>query len=277
MNITLQTNKSGNLQSFGNCGKMYKSAETVYNGILSKDQVYTTTSLFRPHLDWNKFINYVIENFKNKEKVNIYSLGCSDGSEAYSYAIALTEKLPKSQHQKYLPIMAFDIDSEVIQAAQSGKINLTNDDFNAITKNINIDKYGIGDNWHKKFFQKAGSALKIGNDISREDFQSIYNPRYSYTPAGNIKDSVKFYESDVLSAINRINDDGNSIVNTCHVLSYCEDFYVEKVLNALGEKLKPGSIYVFDKFYLEPSFIEKIQNRGFILPDKNMCFAKKLS
>ena len=87
--------------SFTSCERKYKAAEKLASGVFSKTHVYTTTHLFRKHLDWKKYISYVIGHFHNQKKVNIYSLGCSDGSEAYSYAIALADRLsPEQAHSQ---------------------------------------------------------------------------------------------------------------------------------------------------------------------------------
>lgn len=262
---------------FKSCSRLYKAIDTCGYNKFSQENIYTTTRLFRNHIDWNVFTDYFLTHFKDKNRVKIYSLACSDGSEAYSYAIAISEKIDKTQHNKFFPIFASDIDLEVINAAKSGKINLDRDDFIAIEKfagTYNQNSSKLTDN---KFFKKIGNPLKIKNDKHSEpEYHSIFNPLNSFVPIGNIKNSINFYHSDILTEINKINDDGNSIINTCHVLGYCNKDYVDKVLNTLGTKLQSGSLYVYDSFCNNPIFKNKLKDLGFFFPIETMCFAQKL-
>ncbi len=56
---------------------------------------------------------------KSRDSIRILSAGCSTGEEAYSIAIALTEKLG-SQFKEKLEFFAFDVDTQVIEAAKIG-------------------------------------------------------------------------------------------------------------------------------------------------------------
>ena len=40
-----------------------------------------TTWFFRNDLVWDELAKYLDENFSDSRKVNVYSIGCSDGSE----------------------------------------------------------------------------------------------------------------------------------------------------------------------------------------------------
>ena len=263
--------------SFKSCSRYYLSSVSSNFTRYSQQNIYTTTRILREHINWNEFVDYFIENFKDKPKVNIYSLGCSDGSEPYSYAIAIISKLEKTQIGKFFPILASDIDSEVIEAANSGRINLDQDDFTAIENFIQANKYNPNNLDKSSFFKKIGDPLKIKNDKHAEpEYHSIYNPLNSYAPIGNLKNSVKFYCSDILTEVNKINDEGNTIINASHVLGYCSNIYIDNVLNSLSRKLKPGSIFVYDNFFNTPEFKNKLKALGFFFPKANMCFAQKL-
>jgi chemotaxis protein methyltransferase CheR len=61
----------------------------------------------------------VLSQTDREGKIRILSAGCSTGEEAYSIAIALAEKLG-SQIWEKVQIFAFDVDSQVIEAAKKG-------------------------------------------------------------------------------------------------------------------------------------------------------------
>ena len=263
---------SGKNVYFQSCGRTYKAAETMSREIFDMEDIYTKTGLFREHIAWADFIDYVIPHFKNKSKVNIYSLGSSDGSEGYSYAIILAHRGVLDKYS----IIGCDIDSEVINVAQSGIINLDNDDFTAMFKALEITN--ISKEIKNKFFKKIGEPIKINNDKFNSNIfhDPIYNPLYAYAPREEIRKSVRFYESDILSETNRIHDEGNTIINTCHILGYCNKDYVAKVLNNIGKNLKSGSLYVYDKTNNNPAFRKKLEDLGFFFPLKNMPVAEKI-
>ncbi len=97
---------------------------TVYKNH-HKDVLYKNNSfLLRKDLEWNMLAKHIIkENPKN-----IYCYACSDGSEPYSIAISLISKLGYENAQKYFPIIARDIDLDIINKASTGAIYITKKD-----------------------------------------------------------------------------------------------------------------------------------------------------
>ena len=270
-----------NQPSFLSAQRVYKSS-CIAKNVFSTDNIYTTTGPFRRHIkNWQKFIkDLCIDHFKNTPKVNIYSLGCSDGSEALSYAISLADMLPAESLKKYFPIIAYDIDSEIIEAASTGKINLDGSDLQRIAKNtLNVGRNSEGIFTGENLLRKFENPIRIEHDLNQdEEVHSIFNPLNSYAPTGPIKDSVKFGVWDVLSAVKNIRDEGNSIVNISHTLGYCTKDYTNEVTQALGEKLKKGSLYVFDEMHNTSEYWQQLEKLGFCAPyGKEHCIAEKIN
>ena len=258
------------IPSFKSCSRVYKSIETPIASAFKQEEIYTTSGPFRKHIKWQEFIPDLIKHFGKKKTVNIYSLGCSDGSEAYSYAMAIADRVSKNEFKKY-SILASDIDSEVIRAANTRKINFDTSDVRRIKENLRN-----GNDFESRYFVQYGEPVRIFNDMN-PDFHTVSSPLRGYKPIGAIRDVVRFYESDALTEIRKINDTGNSIVNTCHILGYCSEEYVENVLNALSQKLKSGSWYVYDKMCnSDIHFKNKLKELGFFFPKENSCYAQKL-
>lgn len=82
----------------------------------SKPKHMNNTAFFRLNSMWENFINFIVNKYKNVDKVHVYNYGCSDGSEPISLAMIL-----KSKHQdlvqKFLPVVAKDYDINAIDKA----------------------------------------------------------------------------------------------------------------------------------------------------------------
>lgn len=90
------------------------------------------TWFFRIDLEWDKYADYLIEKYKNQDKVNVYCYACSDGSEPYSLAMILISKLGYEGAQKFFPIKARDIDDYYFSRVERGKIAVNQDDLDRI-------------------------------------------------------------------------------------------------------------------------------------------------
>lgn len=99
------------------------------------------TNFFRNDLDWEKFGDFLINKYKDTDKVNIYCYGCSDGSEPLSIAMLIRELFQNSN--KFFPIIAKDIDKRMIYLARKGEIEVDCTDFDMINKftNNKFDNY----------------------------------------------------------------------------------------------------------------------------------------
>ena len=91
----------------------------------------TVTYFFRSDLDWLYFAKLLNKKYKNEPNFNIIQYASSDGSEAYTTAIAIKEFAPDIK-QKAFPIIALDKFDKVVKEAQSGICNVYEDDISAI-------------------------------------------------------------------------------------------------------------------------------------------------
>ena len=262
MNIQPITSYRTNCSSsptFQSCIKIYNPQKLANADIFSGKGVRTTSNLFRNDLDWDYLMKQILLSFMDKKAINIYSLGCSDGSEPYSYALYIKDRMPEQIHKKFAPIIACDIDSEMIKIAKSGKINLSCDDF------LNMRKYL---NNVSKYFKEIDKPIKIRNNIIVDES--------GYEIAPQIKNMVKFKKSDILTELDKINDEGNSVINIRNVFPYLSENYINKILETLSAKTKPGSIFVFGNFDNRiPNFKNKLADLGFSSFDTNCNFVQK--
>lgn len=132
-----------------NFGTSYR--KVMKPSYLLGDCYEASTYFFVDGFQWNKFFNYATEKFKNTPKVNVFSLACSDGSEAYSTAMLLISKLGEEKAKKYFPIIAVDFDRTITRNARKGFMNLSADD------ELRINKY-TGNNLNK-FFERTDKTF----------------------------------------------------------------------------------------------------------------------
>lgn len=83
------------------------------------------TLFFRQVDFFHNLTNLLSENFKNIPKVNVYCYGCSDGSEAFTFAMSMLSNKKEANPQKFFPIKASDIDPVAIQKANNNDYHIT--------------------------------------------------------------------------------------------------------------------------------------------------------
>ena len=101
----------------------------------------TSTSFFRKDMKWEKLVNRLAEKYHNVKSVNTQCWGCSDGSEPFTLAMMMIEKMGENA-KKFFPIKAFDIDGNALKMAKSGEVKLTREDVKRI-------KATLGENYKK--------------------------------------------------------------------------------------------------------------------------------
>lgn len=142
-----------------------------------------SSCFFRKDLDWLN-IGTAINSQFSTDKVDTHVFACSDGSEAYSLAIALIEQLGFETAKKYFPIYASDIDSEIIKQAKSGKIYATNGDIKEFIKIVKDKQLG-------KYFKcqklKENSYELTANNVLRDNI--IFSQEDIYDGLDNVKKS----------------------------------------------------------------------------------------
>ena len=181
---------------------------------------YEASTYFYVHgLEWDKFFNQVVEKYKNIPKVNVFSLACSDGSEAYSIAMLLIAKLGLEGAKKYFPIIAVDFDKVITRNARKGFMNLSAED------EVRINKYT--NNKLNQFFERTNESFisdKIGGTDNR-----VLLTKFKTKPI--LSDKVVFITEDVNSYVDKMPKGTN--------LTFCRNCwpYLWKTRNEFAQKL----------------------------------------
>lgn len=180
------------------------------------------TQFFRFDLDWDLFGCYLKNKYRNADKVNVFSYGCSNGAEPMSLALLLKEQYYKSCN-KYFPIEARDIDPEMISIAKNPIKSIPHEDYCA------IDKFTRGN--FKKYFSKLDDSTG-----------AVYNTGESLSDCINY--SVTDINYDIVSIPPK-----NTVVFCRNMWPYLKSrVECENLANMLGKTLKDNCVVVIGDF-----------------------------
>lgn len=131
---------------------------------LVKDITVNTTEIFRDTKTWHILKYKILKNFIDKEKINIWHIGCSTGQEVYSTLILLNEMGLFSKTE----VFATDLNQDVLEVAEKGlykfrEIDEFIDSYDLVMKHSeeeNIDYAGIP---YQKYFviNRRKNLIKI--------------------------------------------------------------------------------------------------------------------
>lgn len=210
------------------------------NSTFSRDEnvkmvASNSTNFFRKDISWENLGKIFKKQFP-KGDVKIYDFACSDGSEAYSIIIALMEQLGQKEAQRFLPIIASDVDEEIIRMANSGKIGVSEDEFPKIEDMIKkggIEKYFI--------VHKTGSG-------------------YVLSPKEILSKNVVFKKETISNGLDEVDKDENNIIFCRNFWKYLPFNEMSEASWKLKEKLNDKTLvaigdFDIDKFSNAPSFI----------------------
>lgn len=210
----------------------------------------TYTRLFRVDLDWERSTDFIVKHFKDKEKVQFIQFASSDGSEAYTQIISLLEK--NENVDKFFPIQAYDIDTEICNAAQSGLLNLN------ITDKSKFDEYGIN---FEKYFKKTDKELNIDADTLK-DTEIQIKPSKTYKVSNILTEKVNFHNADMFDILNNLEDNSNTILMCRNVLFFMSDREIDRFTTTAAYKLKKGSLFITGEHDQKVEFALEI--KGFV-------------
>lgn len=216
---TKRNKGSDEVPSFGCAHRQYLSK----NG----DFMATNSWMFRDDVDWKRLASYEKWHFIDKKKVNIINIACADGSEAYTKIITLKERMGDDA-QKFLPIKAYDIDDEILNAANSGLLNTSQHD--RLELQINTENY-------EDYFGETSEKLIIQGDTELKDKKTM-------KVKNSLKSAVRFEKADMYDVVKNINDDSNTILMCRNVLGYFEENKVESFVKLVSNRLKEGSLFI---------------------------------
>ncbi|MBE7710656.1 MAG: hypothetical protein E7Z92_00805 [Cyanobacteria bacterium SIG31] len=179
---------------------------------------------FRDAEFWPIFTEYLVERFKNVPKVNVYSYGCSDGSEPFSFVMRMLSAHPK-ESSKFLPVIAKDYDKEAINKVEK-----------------------------REYYTIKGLEKNDIDFCTNKSFNRFFNiidsgPAMSFAFAKDeLYDNVQFSVADIRSDYKKI-EPNNSVVFVRNFWPYIENWSDrQKLLKKLGDQLGENSFLVIGFF-----------------------------
>lgn len=227
----------------------FQSNKRYYKAGPYNETIGTQTVVNREDLDFKNTAKIILKLYKDAPKINIYSVACSDGSEAYTLAMQLLESESyKGEANKCFPITATDIDPTILRCANSKRLNMTNEDINRL-KNDGID--------YRKYFTPAEKKMYIMNDHLDEETKT-------FLAKNNIKDHIKFERKTILQQANEITRDIPNVFCCRNVLPYVGDDAEQiRHLQKIGRKLGNNDLLIIGDFDRSLRNIKELKLLGF--------------
>lgn len=133
---------------------------------LLQDLLIGVTNFFRDPAAFEALEHEVIPQlFANKgpeDTIRVWVPGCSTGEEAYSIAILLRERTPKTQRAPKLQIFASDIDEHALQIARIGRFPAT------IARDVHSNRL-------ERYFVREDGTYRINSDLREICLFSAHN------------------------------------------------------------------------------------------------------
>lgn len=216
----------------------FKSSSSCYKTKEGKE-IGTFTWFFRSDLDWENFIRYQTELFKDKDRINIVQYGASDGTEAYTYLMSIFEYADEKDLQKFSQIKAYDIKDSMVGLASGGYINILPRD----EERMNI--LGIG---FSKYFRAV------------ETEPPSYGSQTLYSVKPNLRHRVDFRQGDMFELIPKVQDDSNTVLLCRNCLGYFHDQpqKVYSFIQTAAKVLKENSLLVIGLLEEEEPYIQSL-------------------
>ena len=186
-----------------------------------------TTWFFRNDLVWDELAKYLDENFSDSRKVNVYSIGCSDGSEPYSMAAAI--KINSQNPDKFLPISASDYDEEIMKAIKKGVYPITSGERSSMVKNTK-------GRWDEYFENDGPNFIKPKNTLKKE---------------------VNFSLNDAISTVNEVKY-GDNVFMCRNFWPYLEAKDRIELAGKLREKMNKNSLLIIGAFDRQAIMLERM-------------------
>ena len=208
--------------------KAYDPYYSSMKGIETPKIVYSNSTYFlRMDFPWSAFPKYIQEKYP-EGKVKIYNFACSDGSEPYSLALSLIEKLGEKEASRFFPIKASDADPEIIKQAKKGKINISLGEMDKIKLLIN-------------------PPHKVEDYFKVEKIKTDKCTSYRLTPKEILSKNIIFECKGIDEGLDEIKK-SNSIVLARNFWRYLSSEEIEKISMKLRKNLDSSSIIAIGDF-----------------------------
>lgn len=210
--------------------KMKKNKDFLEEVI--KEITVNTTEPFRTPPMWKKLYPNIIDRLGEKNSINIWHAGCSNGLEVYSMLILLNELNLFSKTKVY----GTDLNEDVLNVASNG-----------IYKNLDFAEY----------WSNVTEVMSDFSNFKLEDYFEINNRK------GVIKVKDQLVAKPIFAKHNLLKDPNIfgikfDIIMCCNVLIYFDQLHQEKILQFFYENLTENGILVLGR---HESILSPIQRK----------------
>lgn len=214
------------------------------------------TEFFRNSYIWDLLPEILDKKYANTDKVNVYCYGCSDGSEAYSFAMKMLEH-DKNFAKKFFPIKAYDFDEVAIARAKRGEFELTPLEMTRISMCLKKSK-------PEDFLEYDDSKY-----VYYRGFSPVESTQYQIIEAklkDNLANTVEFETADILKNYKNIKKD-NSIILARNFWPYIETEQRKQFFTDLYKHLGKNNLLIIGLYDFNGDDCAPIliQNAGFKL------------
>ena len=199
-----------------------------------------TSYFFRPSLEKCKeFYAYLSKVFRNVDKVNVYSYGCSIGYEAYSFIMGMLS-MDSKNFEKFVPVIAKDYDKKIIEYAKKNILPLDSYEIQNLRELYNSDIDKIKDVIDTNFYINYKTRDLYAFELST-------NPCVYVKPTHKLTDNVKFSVADIRKDYINIEPE-NSVVMACNFWPYMRPKDRKELAENLYNHLGKNSLIKIDDF-----------------------------
>ncbi len=173
------------------------------------------TSFFRQPAAFEVVRDYLRKRVHKSKAIDIWSVGCSTGEEAYGLAMVATDVIERESANCFLGVLATDLCADALQRARAGR-------------------------FRGKRLKQIPEALLRFFTLDNES-TARNEPLYRIQPA--LQRRMCFAQTNLLDAA-ELPTLPMDVIFCQNVLVYFRRWRVKQVLDALVERLKPGGLLV---------------------------------
>ena len=179
------------------------------------------TSFFRQPAAFELMRNFLRKRVHRTKTIDVWSVGCSTGEEAYGLAMVATDVIERESATCFLGVLATDLCGDALQHARTGRFR---------AKRLEQ----IPEALRRRFFVTDDKRVENAQANESEQF-------YCAQPA--LKHRMCFAQTNLLDAAN-LPTLPMDVIFCQNVLVYFRRWRVKQVLDALVERLKPGGLLI---------------------------------
>lgn len=243
--------KVSNVQNNKNTPHFTSWKRNVYSdidGLLYRND----TSVYRDGKFWKDACDFFVDRFSGAPKVNVYSYGCSDGSEPVTFLMQMFSNFSEAIANKFKPIIAKDCDKDAISLAKSGTLKLSS------SERADIDRFTGG----------QCDRFIVGEDLATS------RAKLSEELTG----SINYDLADIVYDYEKI-EPNNTIVFARNFWPYIRDYFTRlKLTRNLGKQLQGNSCLVigqkFDQCGTDYKIVSELIDAGFTQSEIKGIFVK---